>query len=357
MARYSFPTTVAATALALSLTGCESAPIEPTTVTVDSRIELIGVVQYLADYMLTTSYDFDYKTDVEEHFGEFREHEAVVMFKTMASQGFSFDVVPKAMLSLTDPPGLSTRYDFPGDVLARAGGQQALDAFVETLRDFAAQTDFEMFFKNHESLFDSLTSSATPTMTATVGALEEYLGENLSGAHVILGVLLHHGGFSALFETRGAREAYALIGPAGGNGTYPGFGAARRLGSIAWHEFSHTVINDLTATHSDWIDSHSQLFEGMADDMARSGYGTWETTVNEHIIRAINVRMLLLNIGQPVGQSALDSDVARGFVYLTPLVNALQRYESDRDTYPTIEDFFPQLLDAFLEEVETPESD
>jgi hypothetical protein len=356
MSKSAFHKTVAAIAMAISFGACQPAPPTPTTVTVDPRIELIGVVQYLAGYTLSTRYDFHYKSEVEEHFSVFRDHEAVTIFQTMSSQGFSFDVVPRTMLSLTDPPELSNKYEaFPSDVLASVGGQERLESFMAALRDFAVQTDFTIFFDNHENFYDSLTTSATPTMIATVRALEEYLGDSVSDSHVILGVLFHHGGFSTLFETERFQEAYALIGPAGGDGSYPGFGAARRLGSIAWHEFSHTIINDITDEHREWLNSNDHLYEPIADEMAQRGYTTWETVVNEHLIRAITSRMLSRNLGPSVGLSAMNSDIQMGFVYLTSLNNALQRYEENRDTYSSITEFFPELLEAFLEEIESTE--
>ena len=340
----------ASVSLLLSLTSCGASTTTPTTVTVDPRIELMGIVQYLDGYMLSTKYEFNYKTEVEEYFGEFREHEAVTIFHHMAAGGFTFDAVPKTMLTLTDPPDLESNYDFPADVVALAGGEESLETFVAAMRDFAIQTDFISFFNGHRSLYDSLTTEATPTMVAAVDALEEYLGDTLSGAHVILGVLLHHGGFSTLFETHRSREAFVVIGPAGGNGTYPGFGAARRLGSIAWHEFAHTVVNDLTAKNRDWLDANLHRYETVAEDLGRYGYGTWETVVNEHIVRAINARMLLRHLGPAVGRSAVITDESRGFVYLASLVNALSRYETSRDKYAGLRDFYPELLEAFVEE-------
>ncbi|MCJ7507636.1 MAG: DUF4932 domain-containing protein, partial [candidate division Zixibacteria bacterium] len=64
-------------------------------ITVDSRIELLGVVQFLSDYGerygLITQYDFPYKNDVREHFQQYANHPAVKLFAKMSAQGFSFD--------------------------------------------------------------------------------------------------------------------------------------------------------------------------------------------------------------------------------------------------------------------------
>ena len=60
-------------------------------ITVDPRVELVSIVQYLSRHgeMITTA-DFSYRTDVDEHFGKYRNHEAVTMYESMVEAGFRF---------------------------------------------------------------------------------------------------------------------------------------------------------------------------------------------------------------------------------------------------------------------------
>ena len=79
---------------------------------VDPRIELMSAVQLLCDYELVTRYDFAYKRAMREKVAPYRDHPVVKRFVAMSKQGFSFDAVPNALLSLTEPPALMQRVPF-----------------------------------------------------------------------------------------------------------------------------------------------------------------------------------------------------------------------------------------------------
>ena len=85
--------------------------------------------------------------------------------------------------------------------------------------------------------------------------------------------------------------------------------------------------------------------------MKENGYSTWEQTIYEHIIRAITVRLTTLSRGQAAGDAELNEELKRGFVYVPALVRKLQHYEKNRDRYPAIADFCPELLTAFGDNV------
>ncbi len=349
------PKHLAVVVLITTLTACESDRGSSPMVTVDPRIELMGIVQYLAGYTLSTTYELAYVTDIENHFGSYREHDAVAMFRVMSPRGFSFDAVPKAMLSLGDPPLLEQVYNFPSDVVALAGGQEALENFVSAMRDFATQTAFETFYIAHQPFYDSLTTATVPAFQDAVGALDQFLGRPVSNATLILGATLHRGGFTTLFETSNSREVFAVVGPASAIDSFPQFGTPRRIGSIVWHEYAHTVVNQLTADHSHWLTEHADRHAAVAEHLASQGYNSWSVAVNEHIIRAITARMLDRHLGRSVGLSSINTDVNRGFAYVPGLVRKLEEYEQDREAYPTLEEFYPELLTAFLDEPTHPD--
>ena len=74
---------VAACLLPAALLGCASIQTRMTettpkaAVTVDSRIELMGVIQLLSDYFLVSYLDSSYKLEAAEYFASCRDHPAV----------------------------------------------------------------------------------------------------------------------------------------------------------------------------------------------------------------------------------------------------------------------------------------
>ena len=65
-------------------------------ITVDPRIELLAVVQFLSGYGdrkgLITKYEFPYKRELMEYFSSYKNHHAVKLFTKMSTSGFWFQV-------------------------------------------------------------------------------------------------------------------------------------------------------------------------------------------------------------------------------------------------------------------------
>jgi len=80
-----------------------SATVSQTTVTVDQRIELMGVIQLLSGYFLVSYLDSGYKRDAASFFAACSDHAAVKKFSTLSANGFDFNNVPEAFITLSEP--------------------------------------------------------------------------------------------------------------------------------------------------------------------------------------------------------------------------------------------------------------
>lgn len=97
------------------------------------------------------------------------------------------------------------------------------------------------------------------------------------------------------------------------------------------------------------IQRYSNLYTPIERQMRKKAYDNWPTTVNEHLIRAITVRLTARVISPEAGQRALKTERQHGFLYIDALVDRLVEYEANRDRYPTLESFFPRLISVFAE--------
>lgn len=314
------------------------------SVQVDPRIELMTVIQLLADYPVLTSLASPYRADARAFFAAHAAHPAVTAFDTMSSAGFAFDAVPKAFASMSPLPDLRLGHDVPPEAIERAGGRPRLEAFAVSAAQFAHESDFAAFYRAHEGTYKALVDSALPHVHAAVGQLEAYLGADFAAARVVLSPLLHDGGF-AMRGTEPASQAF--IGPVGLANGFPDFGGEERLGPLIWHEFAHTIVNPLTHQAQGTVDSMEVVDATFRDTMRRQAYGDWETIVSESVIRALEVRLATRTLGSEAGARALARQVDRGFRHVPRLVEALREYESDRSTYPTLALFYLRLLRVF----------
>lgn len=345
---------VAACLLQATLIGCASvdAPsvqtAPETTVTVDSRIELMSVIQLLSGYFLVSYLDSSYKREAAEYFASCRDHPAVSRFSELSSGDFNFSTVPDSFIALSEPPLLEPRYPLKPEVTQSAGGPEAYAEFVSLSRAFANDCGFPEFYARNRSYYDRLIAQFRPSVTASTRILSAYLGMPLGSTEVVLGPLLHDGGFATRYDSdEGEASAYAFIGPVGILDGETDFGSSERLQPLISHEFAHTVINPLTARHSANVDASAANFEGLVEAMRREGYTTWEQAINESIIRAITARLTTLQRGKAAGAAEISDELQRGFVYVPALILALEYYEAHRDTYPTIESYYPNLLRVF----------
>lgn len=331
---------------------------EPRTVQVrvDRRIELLAAVQVLSDYgertRLITRHDFQYRREFQDSFAPFREHRAVALFARMSRRGFSFDAPVAAILCYSDPPELEPQAPVPDLVLRRAGGQEALDEFIESLRDFAVQSDFTAFFEDHEAYYERVTSGVRAVVKDVddISLLEVYYGTRQHSYTIILAQLFHPGGFGPRVERAdGSYDCYSVLGPVGVEGIWPRFGSKEAFRHIVWHEFGHSFANPLIDGARQEVARFEPLFEALRPAMERQAYKNWHTCVCEHLVRAVTTRLADRELGAAAGAAALADERRRGFVYVEPLCRKLEEYERQRERYASLADFLPELLAVFAD--------
>jgi hypothetical protein len=54
-----------------------------------------------------------------------------------------------------------------------------------------------------------------------------------------------------------------------------------------------------------------------------------------------------IRLGQEKADQALELDKNAGFLHLNAICVCLEQYEKQRDKYPALKDYFPQIVAAF----------
>jgi hypothetical protein len=336
----------------------------------DPRIELYGVVLYLGPFRglknaagviqsrVVTAFEFAYKREVDARFGRFKDHDAVRIAAEMAENGlFRLGHPPAVMLHLSAPPALEERIPIDDFLLKMAGGRKPLDTFLDAVRRFARDTDFMTFFSEHRDFYNKLAEGYRKNMAWDyIADLEGYHGMKQSAYHLILATLSHPGGFGPRIRTpEGNYEAYAVIGPKGVKDDVPEFGTGDAMRRLCWHEFSHPFVNPLTEAHLEELRGPMSALETghlPAPIVERiKAAGMWDTHLldqaGEYLVRGVTTRLAFLKMGAESGKAALDEEINQGFVYEEAICKALELYESRRDKYPTLKDFYPEIVAVF----------
>lgn len=241
---------------------------------VDARIELLAVVQLLADCRgpggsrVLTRLEFPYLREVRRRFSIHSGHPVVARYREMHEHGFWFGHPPHAMLFLDEPPELSIRQQIDPFVVGRAGGESALETFLRLVRRFAAGTCFMEFFHRQQSFYQAMVARYREMVSGFnyVDDLEAYYGQSQASYTIILAPIYHPGGFGLRVErTPDSFDTYNISGPydVASDGV-PTFGGAAELRRIVWHEFGHSFVNHLIERHLDLVrEPCSALLSGM----------------------------------------------------------------------------------------------
>ncbi len=349
------------TALTISIhTGCGSpdhdaaehaagAASSRLSITVDPGVELLNIVQLLAGTECSRDPSTAYSSEVLEHFGGFRDHEAVRTVALLNAEGFGFDAPVTAMLHLSDPPELELEVPWSNDLLERAGGTENLDGFTSALRSFASDTDFKTFWNEHGEAYTRMAELFwSVTGGDDIEMLESYFGMSRSGYSILPAPLSSFGFGSRIPSQNGTWDVYCTIMvPDEVHPSQIGQHTARHLRHFVWHEFSHSFVNPVCDDYAERIMEYSLLFEPLRENMTAQAYGSWQICVYEHLVRAVTARLIALEYGEAAGSEEIQQQLCNGFAYIEPLYEDLIFFEQNRETEGSFEDYFPAFLETF----------
>ncbi|QIL75220.1 DUF4932 domain-containing protein [Hymenobacter sp. HDW8] len=289
------------------------------------------------------------------HFAPFRTHAAVRRTQWLADKiGTGVYLLPLFYQGFPRPrrhtpistPLLEAIHPNPDSAVRIA------DAYIRLVGRFYQDSHFAQFQRANQAVYEVAISEVkrnlpSPTFIPT---MERYYGAQ-KAAYCIIVNPFFKSQWGMAWEVAGANGPVAtqIAAPFGeqlrvrGNLLKAGFDNAEEVRKLSVHEFGHTFVNTLTAqpAFAAGIKAQSALFQPIP---GHGQYSDWETSFNEHLVRAGEVR-LALALGRGDVSEKLRADYA-AWMYLPFFEQQLRRYEADRQRYPTLESFLPDLISA-----------
>ena len=333
------------------LNGANIQPVERTVgklkISIDPRMELLATVQLLSNYPMINR-DLPYSKDILNYFKPFSSQEAVVMTDGILwEHGFVFDAPVKYMMYLSQPPELERQITISDDLLLqRSGGIDNLEQYRKSIKQFAEISNFETFWNSKQSFYNQILDITISDMTEIdiIKTLEDYFNETKESYNVVI-TPAFIGGYG--FETPGAdgkNNVYSCIPTSSVKDNIP-YIPTNSLLFFAWHEFAHPFVNPLADKYADRVSFSDKLFEPIKDAMEKYAYTLWQICVNEHIVRAVNVRLRELHLDAQRANTRLEYELKEHFIYIEPLIEKLKEFEKQRDEKNiTFSEFYPELL-------------
>ncbi|MBI3565747.1 MAG: DUF4932 domain-containing protein, partial [Elusimicrobia bacterium] len=332
-------------ALLLSASAASAADIP---VSVDPRLETLGIVQMLAGGAPPSGFripEGEYAKRARAAFAKFAGHPAVKLTAALPAV-FDYRNRTDAIIRRGDLPEMGPRFFTPDYMVQQAGGREKFDAWVAALADFARTARVAEFVRDGQSALEpGLTEFRSDVAKRHyIEKLEKYAGFPYDGRYVV---------YLAPFILRGSQENSVLrledgrylivsvVGPdyAGGRLTF----RPEDFVATAGHELSHGLIDTLGDLYRERILRAS----GVYPKLPWPCYNDWHQCAKEDFVRAGMLRLVDSELGPRAADLHLDQEGRDKWPYLQKSAELLKEYEAHRDRWPDLAAFYPTLMSVF----------
>lgn len=318
-------------------------------ITVDPRMELLCAVQSISGYPFIDRTN-SYTREMMQFFRNDTAQEAVKLTAWLANEaGFAHDAPLDLILRLSEVPELKQNSPYTPRTIERAGNTENLEMYRLALKQFAAKSGFMSFWSSKIPFYEKMVKYTADDLAGydPVNTINAYYNESKKSYTVILSPSLVGGYGIRVTGRRGRTDIYGCLNTDRIKDGIP-FYSKEGLTNYLYHEFSHSFVNPLTDNFQQVVRATENLLLPIKEEMASYSYGRWITCINEHIVRAVHIRILYSTGDVKAAETLLEMEKSRRFVYIDPILNKLKQFERERDTETmTFTRFYPELMAVF----------
>lgn len=333
----------------------------PLAAAVDTRVELMCIIARLAgcrEYTMPNSRSL-YSERVDKHFGPFREHTAINLFRDGRRDfGWSYDAVPSLALHLTAVPELAERMDFEKEPARLDARWKLLQtrAFLATLRDFAQVSDAKSFFDKEAELYKVAAErlEALGRAVNPVSWFDDFFGIRQGATYRMIPGLLCGGqnfGVGVIFLDEHPEEISPVLGCHLWDEKGLPIFDEKQYASLLVHELCHSYTNAYADRHEEaFLPAIEVLAKPVQDRMRKMAYGTPRTVLYESLVRASVICFARDRWGESAAAAERKRQTDASFLWVPGLSKVLEHYSRDRAACPTFEDAAPRIAEYLNQE-------
>jgi len=296
---------------------------------IDKRIELLAIIQTLDNYWdnLAIKYtnkklfQYKYKENIWDYFGEYKNHDAVRLYNKLSGNIQNISAFIELVLCYSDPPGLDNIANPKNNTGNTFVSQFPFEEFINALKQFYHDTNFECFFRNNQKEYKKL-SSNYGYREKYIDIIDNYLGTETKNYTVIISALLF-GCFGIKIQTNeNITLNYSVLSPYDYKDNKYNFGTKEQIKELLWHEISHLTINDLTEKYISRFNVNEKT---IPEKFVKIFYTNIEAIINEYIIRAITTRLFEIHHEENIAEHHLQNHIQKGFAEIKSIKNYLAK--------------------------------
>lgn len=316
---------------------------------VDYRTELLGIIMWLSGYTKIlpecfTIYENKFYVDnILERFSKFKNEEVIKDFLNLVEKHkFNYDA-PYALFLQLDEHFKCDRLD---DYVfkERLEEDSSIYDFIDKLEDFAKKINFEEYYYNNIVMYKKWTNYILECFKkgSVLNFYNDYFGESNNEFYLNLIPFASDGSFSAAI----GNKIYDM-NPVTRDMKKERLFERNRYESVISapiHEFLHGYVNPITEKYN-LLNFDTNLFDNLKEKMSMQGYPTDVEIINEHIVRAIQIRYIINEYNDKKwAESIAKWEEEQGFIYIRNILEKLEEFESNREKYKIFEEVYPEII-------------
>ncbi|MGX9985616.1 DUF4932 domain-containing protein [Soonwooa purpurea] len=321
---------------------------------VDERVELMSSVFRMID---AEEYSEEnnalYVEDLEKHFGSFKNSEFLKnLAKDRNNDGLGYDAVMSMAVNLKIKNGKISLIDPKRTSLDKRWKTEKLPDFIQSLNQYYKQTKFNDFYKSHQKDYQQAAKAFSDSVLVKLNQewYPKFYGKQPNEDYkVVIGYGNGGGNYGPRVEGKKRDVVYAIVSGGKFDGRKLTYTSAYAPTLI--HEFNHSFVNYIldTQNYKNELESAGEkILSAVKEPMSNQAYGNWETIINESIVRAAVIVYMKENAFSEADIKAEYKDqMKRRFLWIPELVALLEHYQLNRKQYPTLESFYPKIVEFF----------
>lgn len=322
---------------------------------VDKRVELLSIV-----FRLANSHEYSqnlfpkYVESIENHFGEFRNHELIKYVKgELLEDGIGFSSVMSMAIHIMEPPNINPiTTPFPYKSLEEPWKEESAIKFLKLLSEFYSDADCETFFNKNKELYKTASNRFKKVyQNLDLEWYQNFYGAKSKGEFIIINGLRNGGANYGpkIFSKNGIEVIYAIMGTWSVDSlSIPTYEIDEYFPTLL-HEFNHSFVNHLVEKYrSELQESGTIIFDKVKEEMNKQAYGNWKTMYDEALVRAAVIKYMKdHSYDKRTIENEMNEQLSSSFLWTDELVKELDRYDNNRDRYPSFTSFMPEIVKFF----------
>ncbi|MDH6355969.1 hypothetical protein M2132_002320 [Dysgonomonas sp. PH5-45] len=319
---------------------------------VDPRVELTSIVfRYAGCHEYVNNQFKAYVEDADKHFKPFEFHPAVnyvreiyrenlVGYGAVADAAYHLKITKKGIG--IDPDKIS-RSD-----LDSRWTKDSFEKFVKLLNDFYRDTNFQKFYDSHKEIYAAVEGRMDEFLnTIDTTWVENIFGVKFNRPDVYLGML---NGYHNYSSTDNAAGQFLVIGCVPEHDGLPDF-TNYPISSTVIHELLHGFTTSLIDKNWDRMEVYANtIYEhgNIKKVMARNAYQGAKVMMYEWMNNLMTYFYFFDNYTpeeRRVYAHLVTNYHTRGFIWMKRSINFMNNFYVNRELYPHLKDFMPQLTE------------